>query len=221
VHLSGQANINRQHGRSAVYWAVAFTSGQAPIDGRVLRENLRVPAGGYYKSGSMGVYLHFGESGGCGSTSTKTATTPATTSTTVSKPAPTRAQFIAQADEICKTAHAKIAPLKARAEALRGQSQNSSTYKNLASLLREDVAISRAVQKNLQALPQPPADTATIEKMLAGFSEEITDKNNAADAVAHEEISGIQAANTADKKANAFDEGLAQGYGMKFCGKSE
>ncbi|MGO8905949.1 MAG: hypothetical protein ACLQMH_10045 [Solirubrobacteraceae bacterium] len=155
---------------------------------------------------------------GCGTTSTQTVRVPTTSAAT---PVPTRAGFIAQADEICQTAQTQLTPLKARVEALQGQTPSSSIYKTLGTLLREDVTISRAVEKKLQALPQPPADAATIEKILAGLSEEITDKNNAANAVANEETSAIEADSTADKKAKAYDEGLAQGYGMKVCGRSE
>jgi hypothetical protein len=152
---------------------------------------------------------------GCGS-STNT-TTPGTTTAATSPP--TRAQFIAQADAICQQAQSELAPLKARVEALKGSSP--STYKVAASLVRENVAISRAVQKKLDALAKPPADAATIEKMLGVLSEEITDKNNAANAIANEEAAGVTAASAADKKAKSFDEGLAQGYGMKVCGRSE
>lgn len=83
---------------------------------------------------------------GCGSTNTKTVVVPTTSAAT---PVPTRAGFIAQADEICKTAQAELAPIKARVEALSGQSQpSSSTYKALAQALRENVAVARTVEKS-------------------------------------------------------------------------
>jgi hypothetical protein len=156
---------------------------------------------------------------GCGSSSSST-TTPAT-SPPAGRQAVTRAQFIAQADALCQTAQNELAPLKARIESLSSSSETATALRQAAALLRQSILITRATQKKLEALARPPADTATIEKMLTGMGEETTYKKDAADAVTKHEPEQFAAVKKLDVKAKSFDEGLAQGYGLKVCGRSE
>lgn len=165
---------------------------------------------------------------GCGSTSTKTvaeSTSPQAVAvharTTTSSP-PARAQFIAQADAVCRTLKSEQAPLEARVHALNGSSENSpSNYKALAVLLRQSVRFARTADAKLQSLSKPPGDRATIEKLFAGYSEEATDATKFADALAREERGAWEAAERALTKAIARDRGLARGYGFRVCGTSE
>jgi hypothetical protein len=143
---------------------------------------------------------------------------PAATRATAT-PTPTRALYIARADTICRTLKSQQAPLEARVHTLNGSSENSpSNYKELASLLRQSVRFARSADAELQALPAPPGDAATIEKLLAGYSEEAKDATNFADALTREERGAWEAAERALAKTLALDRGLAQGYGLKVCG---
>jgi hypothetical protein len=161
---------------------------------------------------------------GCGSTATPTATRPATSSRTetaaASEPIPTRAQFIAQADAICRRLRAEQAPLKARVAALQGLSERArSTFKTLASLLRQSIALARAADTRFAAIPRPVGDAATIDKLLAIHSEEVTEATNYANALDSYQRSAWEAAGAALTKAEAFDRGISQGYGMEVCGR--
>jgi hypothetical protein len=168
---------------------------------------------------------------GCGSTSTKTG--PAHTATSAAalethtatdhlSQRPTKAQFIGEADAICRTLKSEQAPLKARVRALNASSENlPAAYKALAPLLRQSVGFARTADSKLQALPKPPGDAGRIEKLLTGYSEEAADVTNFADALGKEERGAWEASEKALAKALARDRGLARGYGFKVCGTSE
>jgi hypothetical protein len=148
-----------------------------------------------------------------GSTGTRAATHPTAT------PTATRALFIARADTICRTLKSQQAPLEARVHTLNGSSENSqSNYKELASLLHQSVRFARSADAKLQALAAPPGDGATIEKLLAGYSEEAKYATSFADALTREERGAWEAAEKALARTLALDRGLAQGYGFKVCG---
>jgi len=154
--------------------------------------------------------------GGCGAARkhtvvVQTVTVPATSS----KPTPTMTQFIAQADEICKTLKSEQAQVKQRF------SESSKGVTAAVQLGRQGITFSRAANAKLQALPKPASEAATIEKLLTGYGEEATDGTNALDALAHKEISAEEAAQAALTKVEAFDDGVAQTLGLKVCGKSE
>jgi hypothetical protein len=163
---------------------------------------------------------------GCGSTSTPTAaSTQAGTGQTAASAAtsgsvPTKAQFIAQAEDICRKLSSEEKPLKARQEALKGLSAASSD-KAFVSLAHQVVALSRAAGGKLQALPRPPGDAGMIEKLLIVYNEDATDVSNIAYAVANQESSAGEAAAEALKRSITVNSGLAEGFGMKDCTGSE
>jgi hypothetical protein len=171
---------------------------------------------------------------GCGSTtntvhSAATSTNPSTEASTVTlrskgheTAVPTKAQYIAQADAICRTLKSQQAPLKARVRALNGSSQNTpSAIKALAPLVHQSVRFSRAADAKLESLSKPTGERGTIEKLLAGYSEEARHATNFADALEHEERGAWEAAEKALAKTLGLDRSLAHGYGFKVCGNSE
>ena len=145
------------------------------------------------------------------------ATTPAATTP---KPVPTKAVFIAQADEICRAGNAELAPFKRRSKALAGDSP-AEIRELLPPILRQAVVVERAWIAKLQALPTPSGDATTIAKWLTALNEAMTDARSVADAVEAEGLAAQQPATSAGEKAKTLARGLAQGYGMKVCGKSE
>jgi hypothetical protein len=161
---------------------------------------------------------------GCGSSSTKTVTVPTSTHTATAGTSPvattsppTRAQFIAQADAVCRSLKSQQAPITSKVGELEAKSGTSSKSA-LVALVLQDVTLARAADAKFAAIPKPPSDVATIEKLLTGYAEEATDLSNFADAYSNGERVAQESASASLKKAIAFDRGVAQGYGLKLCG---
>lgn len=157
---------------------------------------------------------------GCGSTSTQSGSGQAATSAETAKSAPTRAQFVAQAENICRMLSSQEKPLKARQESLKGLS-TASYNKAFVAVANQVVALSRTATARLQALPRPPGDAKTIEKALAIYSEEVTDVANISYDVANQESSAGEAAVAALKRSIANNSGAAESFGLKGCSGAE
>lgn len=157
---------------------------------------------------------------GCGGTSTQTGASGAATSATSGKPAPSKAQFVAQTEEICRTLSSREKPLKARQEALKGL-PTAEYDKDFVAVANQVVTLSRTAAEKLKALPRPSGDGASIEKALATYSEEIADVANISYAVANQESSAGEAAVAALKRSIAANQGLAESFGLKDCTGSE
>ncbi len=153
---------------------------------------------------------------GCGTTSTPSAKVSVSTP----RGGQTKARFIAQAEAICRTLSAQEQPLKARQESLK-QLPTATAEKAFVSLAHQVVVISRAANNKLHALPRPPDDVQAIEKLLAGFSEEVAETTGIANAAVSQESSIGEAAERALKKSIATNSALADEYGIKGCTGSE
>jgi hypothetical protein len=99
-----------------------------------------------------------GGSGGSGTSTTKSTTS-----------GPTKAQFIAQADAICKTTETKLAPLikelvGGAAKLLAGTSTSTG---QLATPLTKAHMVAATGLTELQALAQPAGDHKLVEKFLS------------------------------------------------------
>ncbi len=166
--------------------------------------------------------------GACGvATRTVTDTTGSRSATATTGSAstasalPTKAQFIAQANRICRLDNAQLKPILARVGALKG-STLATESKALPPLILQAVAIERADIARLQALPKPAGEAAeVIEKLVVADQEKETDATNLAHALANEELSAIDAAEETAKTAKARVHGLAQGYGIECGGETE
>jgi hypothetical protein len=160
---------------------------------------------------------------GCGSG--QTGTTAATLTRASSTPAPavpatpTKAQFIAHADAICARTNAKLKPVQQHLSALARQSESAIESDGPAAF-RQGAAITREGIAQLQALPTPTGDAATVQKIITALDDEAADIDNIAAATAHGEDSAIEAAKRAEQTTKATYDGLAQGYGLKVCGAS-
>jgi hypothetical protein len=154
--------------------------------------------------------------GGCGSSASQTVTVTRAPGNNVAQPVPTRAEFIAKADAICARLKADQAPLEARAQGSAGEIPSSATE---ASIFREDIRLGRAATARFAALPRPPGDRGVIEKLLTLDGDEATDLGNVADAVEAEDSASFRTAIGTLKKVEAHDYGLAQGLGLKVCGR--
>ena len=149
--------------------------------------------------------------GGCGSSSKPTASTEAPAG---SASGPTKAQFVAQAEVICRKLSAQEKPLEASQATLTGSGSSANSF---ASLAHQVVALSQAAETKLQALPRPSADATAIGTLLASFTQDVDDASALAQAAVKEESAAGEAAEGALRRSIAAHSQLASEYGMKLC----
>ncbi len=148
---------------------------------------------------------------GCGSSGTPTASTAATPASTGG---PTKAEFVARAEAICRKLSEQEKPLEASQASLTGGGSAGTTF---ASLAHQVVALSQAAENKLTAIPRPPADAAAIGTLLASFTQDVGDANALAQAAVKEESAAGEAAEGALRKSIAAHSQLSDEYGMKLC----
>jgi hypothetical protein len=157
---------------------------------------------------------------GCGSSSSQTTTSNASTPAASAKSTTTKAQFVAQAEAICRRLSAEEKPLKASQESLKGASA-ASAQQTFVSLAGKVVKLSRTAEGQLRAIPPPPGEAAAIDQLLAVYREEATDVSNIAYFLTHQENSAGEAAAQALKRSVTGIVATARSYGMKDCIESE
>jgi hypothetical protein len=128
----------------------------------------------------------------------------------------TKAQFVAQAETICRTLSAQEKPLQARQEALKGLAPEVADAE-FVSIVGKVVAYSQAAAGKLQALARPPGDAQAIEKLLSSFSQETTDVKAIEQAARKQESTPGEEAQDALRKTIDEHLALAEAYGMKDC----
>jgi hypothetical protein len=154
----------------------------------------------------------------CGSTSTKSVSgqTASTTTAAATTSTPTRAQFIAQADSVCRAAGQ--ATERFRRQLIQAERESSTPRRrSFPPILRQLIASERASVTKLRSLPEPAPDTTTITKWLTAASEAINDQSNLTDAFVNNERTAREAASQAANNAKALARSLAKGYGFKVC----
>jgi hypothetical protein len=131
-----------------------------------------------------------------------------------SKPAPTLAQFAAQANELCGTLAQEQEAISARwAHGFKPEGVGETEWIDLSHVARE-------ADSKIGALPRPPAQARTIEQLMLWYAEELTYEGNYASAAEHREVLNAEVAFRtfiADAKRNAA---VARRLGMTTCAKT-
>jgi hypothetical protein len=153
---------------------------------------------------------------GCGSSNATSTSARVSTSAVPGGPAATKAQFVAQAGQICRQLSLSEKSLKARQEGIKSLS-TAAASKVFATVAQEVVTLSRGAEQKLQALPRPPGDEAQIAKLLAAYKAEESDVANIVYAVDHEESTTGEAAEQALQTVSRDNTALAESFGMKAC----
>jgi hypothetical protein len=130
------------------------------------------------------------------------------------KPGLTKAQFIAQADAICRAEDEKLH----RAAELSHAS--IASFGDVPRLIRQAVAIHEATNAELESLTEPPGQVATIGKWLTARTVAATVESDAAQALA-EELSTARNVQEERKRTSALARALAHNYGFNVCGPIE
>lgn len=168
-----------------------------------------------------------GDSPGSSAATPRTgATGPAAGATgTVSRSAaPSRAQFIVEADRICGAASTQLDPQQARLNDALKVEQNVDTAAHraaLASALREETGLVRPQLDRLRALKPPAGDGATIAGYIAAVSSEADLTDQFAAAVAANDGAHLTQLASELTQGKATATRLAEGYGFKVCGNSK
>lgn len=149
---------------------------------------------------------------GCGSSNTSSTAGAAN----AAAGAATKAQFIAQAEDICAKLSSQEKPLRVRQEALKGLPVDVADT-DFVALVHQLVAFSKAAAGKLAQLPQPAHDRQPIAKLLAIFAAETTEATDIASAASRQESSTGEADQQALRKSIANNRALAAQYGMKDC----
>lgn len=144
---------------------------------------------------------------GCGSASTK-----------IRSPIkrPTKAQYIAEADAICRGARPEAEALKARITALWRRLGATKEALSLTRVLDSHVG---AIYATLRALPKPPNEARTLDGLFTALSASLAYASNALNALASHELGKAYVA--AGRRAATFARGLVRKYGFKVCGVAE
>jgi hypothetical protein len=151
---------------------------------------------------------------GCGSSST--SDTNAQTSNSASSSTATKAQFVTQAEAICRTLSAQERPLKTRQESLKGLSPDLADTAFVA-IVEKVIAYSHAAGGKLATIPRPAADAQAIEKLLSSFSEETAEAKAIGQAARKQESGAGEDAQDALRKTIDANLPQADAYGMKDC----
>jgi len=133
----------------------------------------------------------------------------------------TKSEFIAQADEICKTIKEEDASVEARFGQISEKAKSASEFKELADVLRELIAYSAKGIKQIQELEPPAADQATINIYVGAVNSRVSTGKEFADAL---EAGEQEQVNSLSKKGNDISsevEQMAKTYGFKVCGDAK
>jgi hypothetical protein len=153
----------------------------------------------------------------CGSSgSTTTTATGAATTAAGGAAGPTKAEFVARAESICRTLGDAEKPLEAKQASLRGES-TSTSQSAFVALGRQVVSLSRAAEAKLRALPRPAADAAAIGTLLDAFAHDVADAEELVQAAAKEESTLGLAAEETLRKSISKNSALAAEYGATLC----
>jgi hypothetical protein len=147
---------------------------------------------------------------GCGATTTGTSTPAGSAGTTTAPAGASRAGFIAQADALCKTAHAQQG-------AVHGKANKKTTAAELVPLLRSQAKIAKGLATSLGKLAPPAGDSAAVGRFVHSVSELAIFSTALANSI---HANHAYAARALALKLSSWRQQetlLGQGYGYKVC----
>lgn len=165
--------------------------------------------------------LAFAGCGGGGSDSSPSTTTQTETVTVESGQPLSKADFIARADAICSAAKEEVDGLDGEIQELSDSASSSSDLAKLAGLFRKAADSTQGEVDQIRDLEPPSADQEIINQMLSTVDAEISQINEAADAVENSDEDELNVLGTQIKTTAAKAKGIAQGYGFKVCGSDK
>jgi hypothetical protein len=143
-------------------------------------------------------------------------------SSSSSSAANSKAAFIEEADGQCSGFQKERQPIEEEIEAIEGSADPESpkNLRRLGELLDEVIAAAEVELESIRELEPPPADEATIEKMLDTAQEGNGLGSEAAEALEEGETSEFSELSKGIEAANNRARGMAESYGLKVCGQA-
>jgi hypothetical protein len=132
----------------------------------------------------------------------------------------TRRSYIKQADRICRSARAKLIPIRAKVVAASRASDPTLVYRQYAALTARAAAVYRGVLGQIQALDAPPADEAQVNQLeaLLGQIADIMRQNS--EAAAARDGARLKALNVQASAVAGRYRAVAKAYGLRQCGQT-
>ncbi len=140
------------------------------------------------------------------------------TTATTAKAEVTRASYIAAADALCKKSNAIAKGLNQRAQAaVQSQSTDQARLKALVPILREGYKIQQRRVEELTAIPGPPADQASIDRLRGGFQRRTTLLGELVAVAEAQDVKGYTRVAAQQNRLQKKVLKLARTYGLKEC----
>ncbi len=152
---------------------------------------------------------------GCGGGSTKTATQDETQR---HEQPPSKADYVALADVICKNHQSRREDLESQTIDL-GRLDSADKAHRVAGLLRQESGNLEAEAQDLQAVQPPSADVGTVDSIVSLIRAKAGVIDSWARAYDDLDTAEIQRLQIRIGMATAQAAGRAQAYGFKVCGQ--
>jgi hypothetical protein len=140
---------------------------------------------------------------GCGKAGAPTQTAVSSTATL--------ARFDGRANEICGTLAREQEAIESRSHAPRATGE---------AVWHEIVAVSRAADNEVRALPRPPMQAGVIDQLVAAYFREARDEEEIASAYGTGDVERIRAAFATFISLARRDAAVARNLGMTACAKA-
>ena len=151
----------------------------------------------------------------CGSSATHHAQTSMTSKT----PAPTRAQYIAAVDAICRASDAAEKPPNEKSDSILAMHlSNEATAPKLVPIFRTDVANYHTFIKKVAAVHQPRGDQKILERIAVAHEDLAAAAERETHVLEHYEAEAWKAASNEETEIKKHLDALEQGYGFTVCG---
>jgi hypothetical protein len=131
---------------------------------------------------------------------------------------PTLLEFAERANEICRRLSQQQEAIDVQLAALARS--NPAANQALVALMREDAAVSRAADVDVQSLPRPREYVTDIEGLVAGYFEEANYENKIADAYARADVVAERTLDQSLTELTNGDASVAIHIGMTDCAKA-
>jgi hypothetical protein len=152
------------------------------------------------------------------STETETATEESTSSPVTATGPLTKAEFIAQADEICEKVKEEDASVETRFNQLNQAAKTQKEGEEAADLLRELAGYVSDGLTKVGELEPPAADTEAVNSYLKAAEGRVSTEEEIADAIAAKNKSRLESLSEEFSSNSALITEEAERYGFKVCG---
>ena len=163
---------------------------------------------------------------GCGGDDDEESGTNSSPATTTEQRAddqgPTKEDYIAEADTLCKESNARAKALNERSvEAVKGRSSGKEQLRALAPILREGYALQRNDMEEFEAIEPPADDREVIDRLTTAYGEQTALVGRMLDAAEATDVQRFNALQKEHQRVKTRARGLARGYGFKECGSGK